>query len=232
MSRKLRIFGIAALAIFALGAISAQAALAVPEFTSFNRNNGKVEAVSVTGTQTTPLEYTFSAGGMAIKCTTAGFSGTFAGQATTLSVTPSWANCTTNGGFNPVDVRVNGCKFEFSIIAKEVADVYSGQFAVKCDATKKIEFEVRTEDGLSRKCLDTIDPQMGITSVTYTDDTTPKPEDFTIKMGTTNLANTTDDEKAKCGVNQELHKDGAFVGTTTMQGSNAKPEGIDFTVIG
>lgn len=232
MSRKLRIFGLAALAILALGAVSAQAALAAPEFTGFNTNTKVDEASTVTGTQTGEQEYTFSAGGTPIKCKTAGLSGSAAAKSTSLTVTPSWGGCTSNNGNNPVDVRVNGCEYKFSLTAKVVEDLYEGSFNVVCPSGKKIEFEVTTEMGAMRKCLDTIDPQMGVGPVNFRDETKAAPTDLKIEISTTNLANTTDDEKAKCGVEQELHKDGAYVGTTTVQAKNGKAEGIDFSVVG
>lgn len=232
MTRKLRLLGVATIAVLAASALSAQAALAVPEFTGFNTNTKVDEASTVTGTQTAEHEYTLSAGATPIKCQTVGLTGTAASTDTSLKLTPSWSNCSINKGLNPVDVRVNGCEYKFAIGAKEMADVYSGTFDIVCPAGKSIEFEVTTEMGALRKCLDTIHPQSSVGPVVYTDDTKSAPADLTITLSTTNLANTTDDEIAKCGVKQELHKDGVYKGTTTVQAVNAKKEGIDFTVVG
>jgi len=230
MPRKIKIFGLALIAVLALGAVSAQAAFAALEFTGFNTNKKADEALAkVAGTQTTELEYTFSAGAPAVKCKTAGFSGSAVASSTALMLTPSWGGCTV-GTSNNVDVRVNGCEYKFAITKEEAADNYSGTYSIVCPATQKIEFEVRTEAGL-RKCLDTIEPQLGIGTVTYVDNTKAAPADFTMKMGVSNLANTTDDNATNCGVNQELHKDGKVAGTTTIQGENANKEGIDFTVV-
>jgi hypothetical protein len=232
MARKIKVLGLTVMAIFALGAISAQAALAAPEFTGFNTNTKLDEASTVTGTQVGEQEYLFSAGGTPVKCTTAGLTGSAAAKSTTLTVTPSWAGCTSNNGNNPVDIRVNGCEYKFALAVKVVEDLYEGTFSVVCPAGKKIEFEVTTEMGAMRKCLDTIEPQMGISRVDFRDETKAAPTDLKIEMLTTNLVNTTDDEKAKCGVNQELHKDGSLLGTTTVTAKNGKGEGIDFSVVG
>jgi len=104
MIRNLKALGVAALAVFAMGAIVASSASAA-EFTSASGTY----PVNGSGESTADV---FDAFGSTVKCTENKFVGTIASKTPKASVVPTYKNCKPFGTF-PATVTCGSCEFHF-----------------------------------------------------------------------------------------------------------------------
>jgi len=155
MNRKLKALGLALFAAFAMSAIGAQAASA-DLFTSAAEG----EATVLTSSADEPHEFKYSGG--TVKCAVTNFSGTQTGnEATELTITPTYEECTFSG--EPAAVRTNHCDYNFTTETVEGFAVVH----VECEnAGEHIEVEIPSWD----HCTLTIAPQTVGQGVTYTDE--------------------------------------------------------------
>lgn len=119
---KLRIFGMALLALAAMSAVAAMNASATPDGHFVHDGQDGEAWITAHEGATTPhaLEFTRLASGThnttgeAIHCKTSTYLGTAASATvTSIQVTPTYTECTTSGGTGVV-VDVNGCSYTFS----------------------------------------------------------------------------------------------------------------------
>jgi hypothetical protein len=146
MIRNSKAFGLALVAMLALGAFMAQAASASPLTTT-----GGITA-HLTGDQESSHKFTTPNG--SVTCTTASFDATqvteASGQINELTVAPTYSGCAAFG-FATAHVSVNGCTYTFTTPTKiasgpPVKVTWSGssQLHIVCPAGKSIEITPTT----------------------------------------------------------------------------------------
>jgi hypothetical protein len=205
MSRKLKMLGLVVGAVFAISAMSAQAAFAATEFVAeAGTTTGKI-----TGVQTTGHVFTTNAG--TVTCKVAHFEGTFStNSATTQTVTPKYENCTAFG-FIGVPIDINGCTYTFTAAAP-------GEVVVTC-GTKPIEITVPG-------CTTTVGSQTIKEKNEYTNGTNSATGkmDVTVDTDVTGGGTITYNE---CGT---VRTNGTYTGQTTVTATNTAGTPIDITV--
>lgn len=92
-------------------------------------------------------------------CKKAKFLGTLAEEATTLSVHPTYSECTVElAGTHAAKVKTEGCNLVFAAVPPETPE---GTVSIACEAGKAIEVEVEGITG----CIITIPGQEGLKSI-------------------------------------------------------------------
>jgi hypothetical protein len=196
MIRNLKMFGLAAMAIFALSAVAVASASA-DEF------HGESAPVNFSGSQTTANVFTTNAG--TVKCATATFSGT---NATTTSSTAELA-ATYGGckafGFLEVPVTMNGCKYKFHLGAATVATTD----ITGCNAGKKIEVD-------APGCVVTVGEQTGLGSITLSNAGAGTSRDINASVAVTGITYTV---PAGCILTSAgTFSNGEYTGGATIKG--------------
>jgi len=150
MIRNLKSLGLALVAVLAMSAMVASAAQAVPQYT------GSAYPTTGTGSNTSGSE-TFTTEGGTVQCDSH-FVGTLSAANSTLTVTPSYSNCTAFGFIN-ADVHENGCTYVFHASSKLGTDHYSSTVDVVCPAGAQMVITAAT-------CEVAVPAQTGLSSVT------------------------------------------------------------------
>lgn len=133
MTRKLKVFGLAVVAVLAMSAVAASAASATYSFTA---PEGPVFA---TGAQTTVNVFTTGAG--TVECTTANFKGTqSAASSSDVTITPEYSGCTAFS-IATTDVKMNGCTYTFTTptVEKSATEFEGVPPHIVCPAGSQIE---------------------------------------------------------------------------------------------
>jgi hypothetical protein len=143
MKRNLKALGLSLFVLFALNAIAASTAFAIVDtFTS------ETKTTVVTGSSTTPIEFSIPKTNTKIKCWTNTFSGTLSKpEAGEMTLRPthfgtekeaSSKNCEIGGA--PVEARINGCDYKFSgsTTGEEEGKVVA-PLQIECPEGKRIE---------------------------------------------------------------------------------------------
>jgi hypothetical protein len=215
MTRKLKIMGLALVAVLAMSAMAAQAAQAGV----FETESGSSAAVTgeqiegtVTGAKKTKHEFSTAAG--VVKCSTATFSGTAAASSEELSLTPTYSTCTLSGLEATVDMM--GCSYKFH--AGATVGGSPDAVAVTTDVICTGENEI-TVSVVGSECRVDIPAQNGLTGITAEDTTTASP-----KMDVDAIA---DGEKIKYSIENGascpntpangVHEDGTYKGVATIK---------------
>src|SRR5258706_6421841 len=152
--RYLRILGLSVGAIFAIGAVTASTALAVPQF------HTEMEDTTLTGSQGQNLAniLTFDLGEM--KCKVVKFDGTEQQEVTTrLTLKPTYEECKLAG--ENAKVTPNGCGYLFHL--GENTETFAANMDIECPDAKKIEVDLA-------ECTITIPPQTALNSVKFTNE--------------------------------------------------------------
>ena len=141
--RTLKVFGLALVAVFAMGAIAAaSASAALHQFHSGNANT------TITVASNATQEFTYETGGEVVKCTTVGGSGEVSGAQTTHEITfkPTYSGCSVNIPFTSVQIDMNECDYLFTINQKEEdpkeEGKNSGQVHVKCPTKAGVQQQI------------------------------------------------------------------------------------------
>jgi len=140
MTRKLKTFGLALLALLAMGAIAASSASAYA-FTAPGAGAGQKTFLTGAGT-TKPVLKTSGT----VECTGSFFSGSVTGsEQSTVTLAPTYTGCTAFG-FATGHVKLNGCTYRFEAPSTEPsAGQYTGKpFQIICPAGKQIEITPTT----------------------------------------------------------------------------------------
>jgi hypothetical protein len=144
---RVRILGVALVAVFALSVVAASSASAFTLFLSHPANQ------MVTAGQ--KGKHKFTVGGASVECNKATFLGNAPGLEFTLfKTTAAYSECTAFG-FVGSSVRMNGCEYQLHIGG--VVDVEN------CETGKEIEIEVNN----GGPCILKMPAQSGLKSVTY-----------------------------------------------------------------
>ncbi len=135
MIRNLKALGLAVVAVLAMSAVVASAASA---------ETGTVTAESypakLTSTQVGTNELSIGNGARKVSCTTATVSGELTAATTTLTLTPTYTNCTSTGAL-PATVTLNGCDYLLHP-TKVTATTGTGTVDVVCPAGKEITVDI------------------------------------------------------------------------------------------
>ena len=191
MSRKLRILGLAFVAVLASSALVASAAQAVPTF------EAESFPVTIHGTNTIEKEkFTTEAG--TVEC----FS-SFHGEITktqhekepsTLTAHPTYTECRAFG-FLSATVTTTGCNYVFHATEKTSLDNYKAHVDVVCEAGKSIKIVAST-------CSAEVKGQTGLTTAAIKDDTTATPKkDTTVTPNVAGIAYTVTNDGFLCPFN-------------------------------
>ncbi len=197
MLSKLKIGGLALIAVIATGAVGASAAQA-GEFTADEY------PATITGSQTAKHEFKFQTG--TVVCAKAAFDGTLEEASETLTVKADYKECKTpNGGVN---VKMNSC--DFLLHAGETLENgrVDGSLDVQCnEAGDEIEF-VEPANG----CTIKVPAQESLGTIVYTNKEMAK--DFEMDIGLTEMTYT---QNEKCNM-KGTFEDGQYLGKSTMLG--------------
>jgi hypothetical protein len=169
MNRKLKVLGLALVAILAMSAMVASAASAA----SFTSSQAKT---TIVGEQV--VANTFTVNGQTVTCKTTTFHGeTLATQVESVTVTPTYTNCT---AFGFAEAKVTGfghygeaSKCDYKLYASGKADLV-------CPAGTEIVVEAGT-------CKTHIKNQTGLGTVTYTTGTNLGVHDLTLDLNLTGI---------------------------------------------
>jgi len=167
MIRNFKAFGLALVAVLALGAIAAQGASAVPLTVEGIASGGTVFPLGDQDGKT----HTFTSSAGNVVCTEASFpakgSVGAGGAVNEITVTPSYPTEKLGGGNNCVafgfanaHVKTNGCTYTFTtptVVSPGVVTWHGSQVHLECPAGKVIEI-TPTSFGAS-VCTETIEPQ-------------------------------------------------------------------------
>ncbi|MGB7684823.1 MAG: hypothetical protein WBL45_03480 [Solirubrobacterales bacterium] len=196
MVSKLKIGGLALLAVLATIAVAASAAQA-GEFTASEY------PATITGSQTAKHDFKFQTG--TVSCAKATFHGTLEEASETLTVKADYKECKTpNGG---VSVKMNSC--DFLLHADETIENgrVDGSLDIQCNEEgDEIEF-VEPANG----CVIKVPAQEGLGTLVYTNK--EMAGDFEMDISLTEMLYT---QNEKCN-EQGTFEDGQYLGKSTMQ---------------
>ncbi len=138
--RNLKAFGLALVAVFAMGAIAATAA-------SANQFHSTATNTTITRTANANQNFQYEAKGQTVVCTTVGGSGTATAQTTTeITFTPTYSGCNVPGiAFSSAQVSMANCDYLFTI----EASANQGPVHVKCPETKNAKGEGIGQDQIT-----------------------------------------------------------------------------------
>jgi hypothetical protein len=210
MMRKIRrsvLLVVAAMALFAVSVSSA----AGEEF------HFDTEHAVISGQQSGEDVYTFNAGTWS--CKTKSYSGTSTVvTTTTLSLTPSFAECVAFKFTNPT-LDLNGCSYQYHT-QKEGTSTRS--MSIVCPEGKSMVLTVFN-------CYVTIPAQSGLTSVTYADEGSGKSRDVKVSHSITGLKYT-QESKSFPGCTGGTFTNGTYSGTTTLKAANTAGEQVSMSI--
>jgi hypothetical protein len=213
MTRKLKALGltfVAALALTALAAASAQAA----EFHS------TVAHTSLHGEQEEGHAYVFAAGSGfgSIECTSVTFVGTTtATTQTSQTIEPTYGNCHDSFG-RTVHVDTNGCDYTFTLTTAT-----EGTAHLLCPTGQSITLTITS--GTSTVCTVHIPPQTA-GGITYHN----VGQHITVTVHSTGITSLTTGGFFNCGVSGEHQTEGTLEGATTLIGKNTTAEEVTISV--
>lgn len=208
MIRKLNILGLCAIAMLATGAAAASRAGAETEFTA-----GKYPAF-LTGTQIIHEGselHKFTFGIRTVECGKAQFSGTLSGASTTVTLTPTYSECTSAG--LPATITMNGCDFLFRGENKVNGDSFFGSVNLVCPAKSSVELHVYSSlanhaAGTSL-CTATLSPASILNTIRYTN-TTEVISDMDVTATVTKIPTAIDGSPLFCGTSTTTSYTGGF----------------------
>ncbi len=147
MIRNLKLLSLALASLLALSAAMAATALAVPQFTA--------SAYPATGTgENTSGTEVFTTEGGKVECDSHFVSHSLSGASSTLTVTPTYTNCSAFG-FLSATVNTEGCSYVLHVKEKVAAEEYASTTDIVCPAGKSIKVTAST-------CKMEIKPQTGL----------------------------------------------------------------------
>jgi uncharacterized protein YceK len=162
----------------------------------------------------------FTIFGEKIVCNGSTFSGSIAKATTTITLTPTYNNCSAGGGGHKVTITMNGCDFVVHIegTTPAVKDNYYNSLDIICPLEHQIEIHKyvnASNELLGVACLYTIGEQKGLLRGKVTNDTTNKDLLFekTYKKITAK-------QSGACGANETTT--GEYDVSITLKGTNSK----------
>jgi hypothetical protein len=213
MTRNFKAFGLAMVAALALSAVvasGAQAATASVQASSY--------PATLTGNQKTTNVWSVGGGVRKASCKTAIFHGTLTAAADPVTLTPTYAECTSEP-FGPVTNTMNGCDYAFHLNSV-TSTTGTMTTDIRCPAGKEVQiylYESAAKHASGEAlCTYDIPPQTNLSAGEYHNETNAATgkKDITATLNVTNVAvKSTVSAKILCGI-----APGA-TGTTTLSGS-------------
>lgn len=218
MTRNLKAILSVLLGAVALGAVTASAAQAAPQFWA------EEFPATVTGTHVGNFAMTDEG---SIVCEAGSYTGTLKEESSTLKLEPTYGKCKSQSW--PVTFRYNGCGYLLHLKEKTGVNNYKGNFDFTCPAGQLFEAEAYlNETHTIQACRLMIAPQTGLLSVTYTNfeegglpkvEAVFKVEKFVYTQEGTFCAN-------------GKFTNGTLEGTVKLESKNAAKEPTAFEIIG
>jgi hypothetical protein len=203
MIRNLTRVGIALLAALAMGALTASAASADPEF------HIQMEDTTLTGAQITANVLTTDLG--ELKCEVVKYVGTqgpFTSE--TLTLKPSFEKCRING--ENTTVTVNGCGFLFHLAHEEPFEAFVD---IECPAGEKLVLH-------TPGCSITVSPQNGLKNVTFTNEGEMATRALVVDLNVGGIDYL--EHGGACANETVTTTNGTYVGQATVTGENGAEE--------
>lgn len=197
MTRNLKAFVLALIAVSAMSAVAATAAQAVPVF-----NAAKYPAIIDATTKRTIGSSTevLIVGNREVECEVAHFKAKLKAPTNALTVTPLYTDhqeggvCKTGQIFKTT-VTENGCDYQFNLTKKDATD-YTGTMDILCPAGKLIEIHVR--DVFDKEsCTITVPPQKGLGTLTFKNNG----NHIDVSGEVINVVSTMHSKNINCGIN-------------------------------
>jgi hypothetical protein len=198
MIRNAKVLGLAIVAALALTAVMASAASAT-NFTAASY------PVKISGTQSE--SHKFTVGGGTVTCTTATFSGEATAASETLTMVPTYSNCTAFGfvGAKVTGFSSTGCDYTFYSGGNVDLDCASGHVTIDAgDCT------VTLEPGKNQSLHENV----------YTNNT-PTSGKVTVHSNVTGIHATVIDD-GFCVITPGTYTNATYTGTTVVEGKNSK----------
>jgi len=155
MIRNLKVLGLAVVAMLAMTAVLVPVAQADEPVTEHFTAVDETYPESFTGTNGVGSE-TFTTEAGTVECASK-FTGSAAGETTTITVTPEYENCKAFGFLNAT-VSHEGCHYLFHLTTKLAGPVWQAHVDVTCPEGKSIKIVAGT-------CEATVGAQPGLTTV-------------------------------------------------------------------
>lgn len=209
--KRIRIIGLALVAVFALSAVAAASA-------SATKFEAETYPVKIKGTQTNTQLFKVESG--SVECANATFTGELPkepGASETLKVKPVYSNCKF-AAFEGVKVEMNECTYLLHAGVKVTETEFNkGVVDVECPTGKTITVTTLT-------CVVTVGPQAGLGELTYVVKGTGKTREVEVVANVTNIKYT---ESSLC-LKPGEHANGVYKGNVLAKGTNGlgEQEGI------
>jgi len=232
MTQKLRVLGLALVAVLAMSAIASANAFAF-KGESLNTSNGLHESGTIKGSGINTQSFKITSGSLVtLTCSGVTTSEASTGSEETPQAEPHYTGCSA-AGF-PAEVKPNGCKYKFHTTTETVAGMnYTGTTDVVCGAgAGPFVYKIFESNGTTLRCEVEVKPQTGINNIEYVNTTnTTEPTDVDIKASSNNV-------KTKvlfgsffaCGASGE-NSTGTYSGETTVRFFNGAGTQIDYTIM-
>jgi len=204
MTRKLKVLGLALVAVFAMSAVVASSAMAATEFESPESNATANTTITIKKHQNI---HTFTVNFGAVTCETSNFDGTRTGtKFPSIRVTAEYKECLFAG--IPAVVEMNGC--EYILYA-------TGEVDIVCAAGKEITVTA-TSAGVV-KCIVHVPPQTALKNVTYTNVGAGATREITahLEIASIKYSQTEGTGLGKC-TTSDNQVNGTYTGTATATG--------------
>jgi hypothetical protein len=231
MIRNLKALGLALVAVFAMSALAASAAQALPELTAGAHGTAVgTEIIHKDVGTGNNVGHEFTVGNRKIKCDEVSFTGdNLATSQTTLTVTPSYNKCTTTPALGVVlhgTVTLNGCDYMFHATGFD-APLWTASVDIVCPKDKLIEVHLYKNAGHTEEaCTITIGPQEGLTGNSI-ENVAGSPNDLRI-IHDVNVAVTIHGSKVLCGEGVTA----TYEGTTTLKALDTEGKQVNLTASG
>jgi hypothetical protein len=210
MSRKLKVLGMACVAVFALTAVSASSAMATTSGFTVGAGATRIEA-----TQTTAQKLVLGGGGTTVKCSTSTLNGSIsAGLVNEATVTPFYGAAGTCTVGLTATVDVNSCTYTITDTA--TANTYDVDIT-NCPSSAPLLITVP-----STGCVVAITNQGALADVDTTNNTTSSPDDVDIALAISGITYT---GNTSCPANVVgTHNNGTLTGGYTLKAFNGNAQ--------
>lgn len=212
MTRNLKALGLALSVCFAISAVGASAASAMPLFHS------EMEDTILTGSQGQEEANVLTTDLGEMKCDSVNFAGTMgAVTTTTLTLKPKYEKCKV-AGVNSI-VTENGCAYRFHL--GENTETLEAKMDIECPDGQRIEIH-------TPECTITIPPQGNLVETTFTSEGegTTRAIIADLNIGEIHYV----EDGAACASEEETTENGTYTGQITVRGENAGGEHVGIWV--
>jgi hypothetical protein len=197
MIGKVRLFGVAVVAMLSMSAVVASAAhAATGKFTA------EAYPATITGTQVVVDHWTFAGGVRTVTCEDVTFHGTITASSDPMTLNPTYNKCHSQAGVLPATITMNGC--DYTLFPQTVTSTTGTlQTTLDCPAGRDVEihiYENAAKHAANQPlCQYTINAQGPIPAGEYHDEGSGAAEDVTWTTTETPAATVTKGSKILCG---------------------------------